>query len=149
MQAARAGARALSTVAFLLATGCSGASGTEPSPDQAAETGTAALAKSNERRLTHAQSLRLVEWASTFRSCVLARDVSLGGLRISPTRIEMRLPPTAEEGDVVPIATACGERQGGPPQKASLLYQPGKFVLYLPKQCLLDAKVTSPGFKTP
>jgi hypothetical protein len=148
MQAARAGALALSTIAILLASGCSGASGTEHSPGRAAENALAS-ARSNERRLTHAQSLHLVEWASTFHSCVLAHDVSLGRLRISPTRIEMGLPPTAEADDVVPIATACGDRQGGPPQKASLQYQPGKFVLYLPKQCLLDAKVTSPGFKAP
>jgi hypothetical protein len=56
----------------------------------------------------------------------------------------MRLPAELDESDVLPVMASCGERQGGPPKKASLQYRPPNRVLvFLPKQCLLDKKVTT------
>jgi hypothetical protein len=40
---------------------------------------------------------------------------------------------------------ACGDALGQPPRKSSLQLRPGKFVLYLPKQCLLDKRVVRGG----
>jgi hypothetical protein len=98
---------------------------------------------SNERRLTRAQSLRLVAWAQKFRRCVLESGTAVGELAKAETRISMSLPAGTVAADVIPTTTACGEKQGGPPQKSSLQYRPGEIVLYLPKQCLLDPKVAS------
>jgi hypothetical protein len=122
-------------VAGVCASACGGGDKTEVSTQLAAQ--------SNERRLTHAQSVRLVEWAADFRSCVLAEGVRVGPLTTSATRIEMRLAPGIQAQDVLPATERCGERAGGPPQDSSLQYRPGKILLYLPKQCLLDKKVAA------
>jgi hypothetical protein len=114
----------------LVAAGCAGT-----------RDGAAPNAGSNEKQLTHAQSVRLVEWARTFRSCLTERGATLGEVTPSRTHIDMRLPASVEAGDVLPGLTACAERQGGPPQDTSLQYRPGRIVLYLPKRCLLDPKV--------
>ena len=55
----------------------------------------------------------------------------------------MELPPREEAQDVVPDMAKCGERAGDPPHESSLQYRPGKILLYLPKQCLLDKKVAA------
>jgi hypothetical protein len=116
----------------LVAAGCAGTHARERA---------APAAGSNEKQLTHAQSVRLVEWARTFRACMTERGATLGEVTPSRTRIDMRLAASVEGGDVLPGLTACAERQGGPPQDTSLQYRPGRFVLYLPKRCLLDPKV--------
>jgi hypothetical protein len=96
---------------------------------------------SNERQLTRAQSLRLVSWAQTFRTCMVSRGASLGPLETSTTHIKMGLPASVAAEDVLDEMGVCGERQGGPPHRSSLQYRPGEIILYLPKQCLLDPKV--------
>jgi hypothetical protein len=100
-----------------------------------------AAGSSNEKQLTHAQSARLVDWARTFRSCMIERGTKLGEVTPRRTRIDMRLAPSIKAAVVVPALTACADRQGGPPQDTSLQYRPGRVVLYLPKRCLLDPKV--------
>jgi hypothetical protein len=126
---ARAGA---AVCIALVAAGCGGTHARERAAPNAG---------SNEKQLTHAQSVRLVEWARTFRSCLTERGATLGEVTPSRTHIDMRLPASVEAGDVLPGLTACAERQGGPPQDTSLQYRPGRIVLYLPKRCLLDPKV--------
>jgi len=101
----------------------------------------AAGAGSNEKQLTRAQSVRLVEWARTFRSCMTERGTTLGDVTPRRTRIDMRLAASIKAADVLPALTACADRQGGPPKDTSLQYRPGRVVLYLPKRCLLDPKV--------
>ena len=55
----------------------------------------------------------------------------------------MNLPESITADDVLGTMELCGERQGGPPRRWSLLYRPGEITLYLPKQCLLDAEVAA------
>jgi hypothetical protein len=119
----------------LVGAGCGGAAERLASPP--------ADDSSNERRLTRAQSMQLVTWAEDFRECMLAAGVAVGPLVKSETRIEMKLPPGLSPDDVVPRSTACGEAGGDPPQRSSLQFRPGKLLLYLPKQCLLDKKVAA------
>jgi hypothetical protein len=116
----------------LVAAGCGG------TRERAAAPG---AASSNEKQLTHAQSVRLVGWARTFRSCMAERGTTIGHVTPRRTRIDMRLGAAVTAADVVPGLTACAERQGGPPQDTSLQYRRGRIVLYLPKRCLLDPKV--------
>jgi hypothetical protein len=116
----------------LVAAGCAGTHARERA---------APAAGSNEKQLTHAQSVRLVEWARTFRACMTDRGTMLGAVTPRSTRIDMQLASSVQASDVLPGLTACGERQGGPPQNTSLQYRPGRIVLYLPKRCLLDPKV--------
>lgn len=122
-------------VIALIAGGCGGAADrlTSPPPSDS----------SNERRLTRAQSLRLVAWAEEFRACMLAGGTQVGPLVKSETRIEMKLPRGVGPDDVIRRTTTCGEAGGDPPQHSSLQYRPGRILLYLPKQCLLDKKVAA------
>jgi hypothetical protein len=55
----------------------------------------------------------------------------------------MALPASVSVERVLAETSVCGERQGGPPHRSSLQYRPGEVVLYLPKRCLLDAKVAA------
>ena len=127
---------------------CGGGSNTSaPAPmsaPTASETPTVpAAASSNERVLTRAQSLRLVTWAQTFRSCMVSRGTSLGSLEKTRTHIRMELPAGVTRDDVLDEMLVCGEHQGGPPHRSSLQYRAGEILLYLPKQCLLDTKVAA------
>jgi hypothetical protein len=97
--------------------------------------------RSNQRRLTRAQSLKLVAWATSFRQCMVADGGKLGPLVTDASEIAMKLPAAVRIESLLRRMEMCGERQAGPPRRASLQYRPGKIVLYLPKQCLLDKKV--------
>jgi hypothetical protein len=99
--------------------------------------------RSNQRHLSRAQSLRLVAWASTFRTCMVEEGVELGPLVKDEKQIAMKLPAGANVHALPRLMVVCGEEQGGPPRRASLQYQPGEVVLYLPKQCLLDKRVAT------
>jgi hypothetical protein len=98
-------------------TACSGASASKTSAH------TSAAGSSNERRLTRTQSLQLVSWAQSFRRCMLAGGTRVGELAKTETRISMGLPAGVTALGVVPAMTACGDKQGGPPQKSSLQYR--------------------------
>src|SRR5690349_253902 len=67
---------------------------------------------SNERRLTRAESVRLVDWATAFRSCMAERGTRVGQLAKHETRIEMALAANVEPADVLPGMTACGDELG-------------------------------------
>ena len=137
-------------LALALAAGAASGCGTKTEANErpdaltagaATTTGGSASLRSNQRRLTRAQSLRLVSWAKSFRTCMVAADVGLGPLVTDETQIAMKLPASVEVADLLQRMETCAEGQGGPPHRASLQYQPGEVVLYLPKQCLLDEKV--------
>ena len=134
-------ARLGALVAMVVLGGCGGAPEASERPVAAAP----ARPDSNARRLTHAQSVRIVDWATDFRRCAVGRGLEIDPIAVSETRIEMTLGPGLEAGDVIPKTTACAEKKGGPPEGVSLLYRPGRILLYLPKQCLLDEKVAAKG----
>ena len=126
---------ALVSLLMLAASGC-GASERVSRPAAAAQVGT-----SNERRLSHAESQRLVDWAAAFRACLVARGAPVAPLTKTETHIEMDVPGELRAADVVPNLAACAQQQGGPPKNTSVQWRPGKVLLYLPKRCLLDPKV--------
>jgi hypothetical protein len=74
---------------------------------------------------------------------MVAAGTALGPLVKDEKEIAMKLPTSVRVANLLRQTETCGERQGGPPRRASLQYQPGEIVLYLPKQCLLDKKVAS------
>jgi hypothetical protein len=143
-------ARMALVVVSVAAAGCGSTSETNPAQEgtrdtrSAGEANTAPQDSSNERRLSYEESIRLVRWATAFRSCLLAEGLHVGPLVTSETRIETKLPASLSASDVLPLTETCGSRQGGPPPRASLQYRPpSQIVLYLPKQCVLDTKVTT------
>ena len=120
--------------------------GARPAPRQASPA-KAAPAKAtpidNRFRLSRAESLLLVDWAERFRSCMARRGVVLGAPVAHPNQIDLAFVRVPAQAALLREVPACGDRLGGPPRKSSLQLRPGKLVLYLPKQCLLDKRVVS------
>jgi hypothetical protein len=112
-------------------------------------TSTAAAAKatpvSNQIRLSHAESVRLLDWADRLRACVSRRGVVLGAPVPHETEIDMaiRRGPTGQA--LLMRVVGCGDALGGPPRKSSLQLRGRSYVLYLPKRCLLDKRVVRGG----
>jgi hypothetical protein len=115
-----------------------------PAPRQASTAKTKAIAVDNRFRLSRAESLRLVDWAERFRSCMDRRRVVLGAPVAHPKQIDLALVRAPGQQTLLREVAACGDGLGGPPRHSSLQLRPGKLVLYLPKQCLLDKTVVNP-----
>ena len=131
----------VSLSALLLA--CVACGGDSTAPPPRAERTTTTSDDGNQIRLTAAESTRLVEWAKTFRSCMLSKGNTLGPLETSETQIRMALAGSVEVEALLADTETCGDAQGGPPHRSSLQYRPGEILLYLPKRCLLDKKVAA------
>jgi hypothetical protein len=131
----------LSLFVLLLASVACGGKSSASAPG--GRTSTTASGDDNQIRLTAAESSRLVEWAETFRSCMLTKGNALGPLETSETQIRMALAASVDVERLLADTESCGEAQGGPPHRSSLQYRPGEIVLYLPKRCLLDKKVAA------
>ena len=116
-----------------------GSPAAEPSSTRAAA-GTATPV-SNQIRLSHAESARLVDWAERLRACVSRRGVVLGAPVPHETEIDLaiRRGPTGQA--LLMRVVACGDALGEPPRRSSLQLRGRKYVLYLPKRCLLDKRV--------
>jgi hypothetical protein len=112
-----------------------------PAPRQAAPA--KAIPVDNRFRLNRAESLRLVDWAERFRSCMGRRGVALGAPVAHPKEIDLALVRAPGRPALLMDVVACGDALGEPPRRSSLQLRPGKLVLYLPKQCLLDKTVVS------
>jgi len=97
----------------------------------------------NRFRLSRAESQRLVDWAERFRSCMTGRGVVLGAPVAHPKQIDLALVRAPGQPTLLREVAACGDGLGEPPRRSSLQLRPGKLVLYLPKQCLLDKTVVS------
>jgi hypothetical protein len=128
---------------FVLLLACVACGGKSSASAPRGETSTTASGDDNQIRLTAAESSRLVEWAETFRSCMLAKGNALGPLETSETQIRMALAASIDVDQLLADTESCGEAGGGPPHRSSLQYRPGEIVLYLPKRCLLDKKVAA------
>ena len=128
---------------FVLLLACVACDGKSSAPAPGGGAPTTTSGDDNQFRLTAAESTRLVDWAKTFRSCVAAKGNALGPLETSETQIRMALAASVDVDPLLADTESCGEAQGGPPHRSSLQYRPGEIVLYLPKRCLLDAKVAA------
>ena len=98
----------------------------------------------NRFRLSRAESLRLVDWAARFRSCMGRHGVVLGAPVAHPKQIDLAIVRAPAQPTLLREVPVCGDGLGGPPRRSSLQLRPGKLVLYLPKQCLLDKTVVNP-----
>jgi hypothetical protein len=101
----------------------------------------------NRFRLSRAESLRLVDWAERFRSCMGRRGVVLGAPVAHAKEIDLAFVRVPGQAALLRDVPACGDALGEPPRRSSLQLRPGKLVLYLPKQCLVDKTVIN-GTKT-
>ena len=97
----------------------------------------------NRFRLSRAESLRLVDWAARFRSCMVRRGVVLGAPVAHPKQIDLAFVRVPARPVLMREVATCGDSLGEPPRRSSLQLRPGKLVLYLPKRCLLDKRVVS------
>jgi hypothetical protein len=98
----------------------------------------------NRIQLSHRESLGLVSWAKRLRACLDRRGVQVGEPVAYAKQIDLRLHSEGSPTELSPTITGCGDSLGQPPRRSSLQFKPGKLVLYLPRQCLLDPKVRTP-----
>jgi hypothetical protein len=97
----------------------------------------------NRFRLSRAESLRLLDWAERFRSCMARRGVVLGAPVVHAKEIDLAFVRVPRQPALLRDVPACGDALGEPPRRSSLQLRPGKLVLYLPKQCLVDKTVVN------
>jgi|SRR5919108_1542056 hypothetical protein len=98
----------------------------------------------NQIVLSEKQSRALLGWARRFRECLADRGMGTS-VRVTRRSVALSVAGGGEPEKLAKLAVACGESLGGPPPRASLQAFEGTFVLYLPKQCLLDAKIAREG----
>jgi hypothetical protein len=118
-----------------------------PAARQASASTTRATPVDNRFRLSRAESLRLVDWAERFRSCMGRRGVVLGAPVAHAKEIDLAFVRVPGRPALLREVAVCGDGLGEPPRRSSLQLRPGKLVLYLPKQCLVDKTVIN-GTKT-
>ena len=97
----------------------------------------------NQIRLSHTESLRLVEWAARLRACVAHRGVALAAPVAHEKEIDLAIVRSPARAAMMRSVIVCGDALGEPPRRSSLQLHHGKLVLYLPRRCLLDKKVES------
>lgn len=95
----------------------------------------------NRIQLSHEESLGLVNWAKRLRACLGRRGIDVGEPVAHAKQIDLQLHSEGSPAELSPTITGCGDSLGEPPRRSSLQFRPGKLVLYLPRQCLLDPKV--------
>jgi hypothetical protein len=121
-----------------LLAGCgAGASGSSRIGSQASVTG-------NEKVLSVADSARLVAWFRRFRACVERHGIETDAIVVTRRELSMETRTHLPAATLAVRTVPCGEALGDPPTDASLQVRRGedRIVLYLPKRCLLDPKVT-------
>jgi hypothetical protein len=72
------------------------------------------------------------------------RGVVLGAPVAHPKEIDIAIVRAPARPALDKSVFTCGDALGEPPRRSSLQLHPGRLVLYLPKQCLLDKTVVSP-----
>jgi hypothetical protein len=105
--------------------------------------------RDNRFVLSQSESLRLVAWARKLRACLAEQALRVGEPVAHAKHIDLRLYSSGSPEELGPSTIACGDRLGEPPRPSSLQFRPGKLILYLPKQCLLDPKVRSSARRGP
>jgi hypothetical protein len=102
----------------------------------------------NQIRLSHAESVRLVDWAARFRSCMAHRGVVLAAPVAHEKEIDLAIVRAPGQAALMRSVPTCGDALGEPPRRSSLQLRPGKLILYLPRRCLLDKRVARPPANT-
>jgi hypothetical protein len=116
---------------------------TSARPPRASSDDVPATVHRNQIVLNPKRSHELVAWARRFQTCIGRR-----GLQSSMTVTRTQFTLLVEGGirpksSLLRIGLSCGDTLGGPPHGASLQVFGRTFVLYVPKQCLLDPKVAA------
>ena len=131
---------------LVLTAGCGGNSSGASSRPTASGAGPLASdagpPSANQRVLTTAQSERLVDWSVALSACLDQRGFELEQPDVMRSRIELAIAGSPPRAKLLRAVIRCGDGLGGPPPKSSLQTFASKIVIYVPKQCLLDAKVT-------
>jgi hypothetical protein len=96
---------------------------------------------SNQIRLSHAESLRLVGWAVSLRTCVVRRGVVLAAPVAHEKEIDLAIVRAPARPAMMRAVVTCGDALGQPPRRSSLQLHGKKLILYLPRRCLLDKRV--------
>jgi hypothetical protein len=113
------------------------------SPAKAQASPAKATPVDNRFRLSRAESERLVDWATRFRSCMGRRGVVLGKPVAHPKQIDLAIIRAPARSALMRSVPICGDALGEPPRRSSLQLRPSKLVLFLPRRCLLDKRVVS------
>jgi hypothetical protein len=117
--------------------------GSPPTRTPAAAPAAKSTFASNQIRLSHAESLRLVGWAVRLRACVARRGVVLAPPAVHEKEIDLAIVRAPARPAMMRRVVTCGDALGEPPRRSSLQLHNGKLVLYLPRRCLLDKRVES------
>ena len=97
----------------------------------------------NQRVLSAAESRHLLAWVGRLRACLAAGGVRVGTLHTTRKQITLPVDASLSVRVLLRKGVACGDALGGPPKNASLQTFRGRLIMYLPKACLLDAKVAA------
>jgi hypothetical protein len=125
-------------IASIAVLGCGGG-GPAPAPTRAQYE---RLVRANYKRLSPAQTRRLLTYAKAVRVC-LARRFSVAEPQASPTRIVIAVPHSPGAAALVRAMVGCAA--GPPPGNASLQARGQQVLIYLPRYCILDSKVAETG----
>jgi hypothetical protein len=106
------------------------------------------LVRANYTVLGPKESRRLILFARGFHSCVIEKGLSLGKPAIHETKITLAIPERTPLKSLMSTTLACADGLGGPPPGASVqtrqrVDNEHAIVIYLPKRCLLDPKMTT------
>jgi hypothetical protein len=85
-----------------------------------------------------------VSFAVSLRGCLLENGVAIQEPNVTRKKIGLTYSTSGSRAIFLELVLQCGERLGGPPVKSSLQTFTHKIVIYVPKQCLLDGRVTGP-----
>ena len=96
---------------------------------------------SNQTVLTARQSQRLVDYSTAIGTCLRRSGLPVGRPHATRTQITLTVSGSHSQRAVVQAGLRCGSRIGDPPLDSSMQGFPDRIVLYVPKQCLLDAKI--------
>jgi hypothetical protein len=109
-----------------------------------ATTSESQLVAANYKVLTPTKTRALLRYAEAAYGC-LSRKIDIGKPRPERTKIVMALRGAESPAAVAQMAVMCAAKLGDPPTDASFQVRGRTVILYLPRYCILDKKVATPG----
>ena len=82
-------------------------------------------------------------WAVRLRACVARRGVVLAPPVAHEKEIDLAIVRAPARPAMMRRVVVCGDALGQPPRRSSLQLHGKKYILYLPRRCLLDKRVES------